>query len=474
MGAELGRISGPLLANNLTRNGIDLSFRNLQTDPDLLYLNVVDGRIGVNTSTPGRELDVPVKIRSTNFKTDILSSIGNYTVSTNRIINGIGTIYIQPAQVTNFVTTTGAMNYSVGGNAAYFFRTYGPLHTSEGFDRIQEGWLAYGAGGILIGTVVSNVPDPGDNNESCTITISGGNFVQNTFYYFTGNVVVSSGTITSPGLTTDNLELNTNLIQSTTTDTDIDLYPTGIGKINLNPGTDVYINANLHVTGNLTFDGDITLGNENTDNIVFASDVNSDIIPSIYPSSALTDELGDIFITEDETNTLVDAPDFNLGSNTQQWKTIFSNVTDAGYVSADSTTVNSIYTGNLLISGSTFSNTISANPINLTPNGSGQVTFNGVNFFDHNSIINNTNSALTIASTRYGYVKFGGTAGISIPVGTTDNRPTPVTGYIRYNTVLGAAEIYNGVDWIPAIGLSPVLTLDEVYNVMDEWTLILG
>jgi hypothetical protein len=383
MGAELGRISGPLLADNLVRNGIDLSFRNFQADPDLLYLNVVDGRIGINTATPGRELDVPVKIRSTNFKATTLSSIGNYTVSTNRIINGIGTIYISPNQASN-------------------------------------------------------------------------------------------PTITSPGLTTDNLKLNTNLIQSTTTDTDIDLYPTGIGKINLNPGTDVYINANLHVTGNLTFDGNITLGNENTDNIVFASDVNSDIIPSIYPSSALTNELDDIFITEDETNTLVDAPDFNLGSNSQQWKTIFSNLTDAGYVNADSTTVNSIYTGNLLISGSTFSNTISANPINLTPNGSGQVTFNGVNFFDHNSIINNSNSALTIASTRYGYTKFDGTAGISIPVGTTDNRPTPVTGYIRYNTVLGAAEIYNGADWIPAIGLSPVLTLNEVYDVMDEWTLILG
>jgi hypothetical protein len=75
MGAELGRISGPLLADNLVRNGIDLSFRNFQADPDLLYLNVVDGRIGVNTSTPGREVDVPVKIRSTNFKVPTLSSI---------------------------------------------------------------------------------------------------------------------------------------------------------------------------------------------------------------------------------------------------------------------------------------------------------------------------------------------------------------------------------------------------------------
>lgn len=383
MGAELGRISGPLLANNLVRNGVDLSFRNLQTSPDLLYLNVVDGRVGINTSTPGRQLDVPVKIRSENFKVDTLSSIGHYTVSTNQIINGLGTIYIRPNQSSN-------------------------------------------------------------------------------------------PTITSPGLTTNNLQFSSNLIQSTTTNSNIELYPTGTGKINLTPGSDVYVDANLHVYGSITFDGNITLGNEDTDNIVFAADVNSDILPSIYPWSELTDELDNIFITEDSTNTLVDAPDFNLGSATKTWKTIYSNLTDSGYVNADSTLVNSMYTGNLLISGSSFSNTISSNPIYLTPNGAGQVVFNGVNFFNKNSIINNSNSALTIASTRYGYTKFTGTAGITIPVGTTVNRPDPITGYLRLNTEIGAAEIYNGVDWIPAIGISPVLTIDAVYDVMDEWTLILG
>jgi hypothetical protein len=474
MGAELGRISGPLLANNLVRNGVDLSFRNLQSSPDLLYLNVVDGRIGVNTSGPGSELDVPVKIRSTGFKVDTLSSIGNYTVSTNQIINGLGIIYIQPAQVTVAVTTTASMNNAVGGNAGYFFRTYGPLHTAEGYDRIEAGWVARGAGGVVIGTVVSNVPDPADNNESCTITISGGNFVQNTFYYFTGTVVQSDGTITSPGLTTDDLQFSSNLIQSTTPDTNIELYPTGTGKINLNPGSDVYIDADLHVTGNITFDGNITLGNEDTDNIVFAADVNSSIMPSTYPSSNLTDENDNILIAENGTDTLVDAPDFNFGSATKRWKTTYSNLTNAGYVDADATTVNSMYTGNLLISGSTFSNTISANPIYLTPNGAGQVVFNNVDFFDLNSIVNNSNGALTIASTRYGYSKFTGTAGITIPIGTTDNRPTPVSGYLRYNSEIGAAEIYNGTDWIPAIGTSPVLTIDDVYDVMDEWTLILG
>jgi hypothetical protein len=43
--------------------------------------------------------------------------------------------------------------------------------------------------------------------------------------------------------------------------------------------TDVLINGNLHATGNITADGDITIGNANTDNIVFNADINSHIIP---------------------------------------------------------------------------------------------------------------------------------------------------------------------------------------------------
>jgi len=44
----------------------------------------------------------------------------------------------------------------------------------------------------------------------------------------------------------------------------------------------------------------------------------------------------------------------------------------------------------------------------------------------------------------------GGTAGISIPSGTTAQRSgTPLTGALRFNTSLGISEIYNGTAWIP-------------------------
>lgn len=381
MGAELGRISGPLLADNLVRNGVDLTFRNYQADPDLVYLDVASGRIGINTATPSRQLEVSTKIRSTNFRVDTLSTIGNYTVSTNRIANPTGIIYITPNQA-------------------------------------------------------------------------------------------SGPTITATGLSTDNLQISSNLIQSTTTNSNINISPNGTGKVNLN--NSVEVNANLHATGNITFDGNITLGNEDTDNVVFSADVNSDILPSLYPQSPITDEAGNTFIAENNTDSIIDAPSFNLGSNAKQWGATYSNVANINAATALTAYVDTLYAGNLSVSGSTFSNTISANPLNLIPSGSGLVNFNGVKFFNFNNIVNSSDGALVVASTRYGYTKFAGTGGIVIPTGTVNNRPTPVTGYLRYLTDQSTAEIYNGTAWVPAIGSSPVLTLNEVTDAMDVWTLILG
>ena len=86
------------------------------------------------------------------------------------------------------ITTVSANNYNSDGNTGYFFRTYGPLHPSEGYDRIQAGWTCVQIPGSV---VVSVVPDPDDNNESCTITITGGTFILNTFYSFNNNVLVA-------------------------------------------------------------------------------------------------------------------------------------------------------------------------------------------------------------------------------------------------------------------------------------------
>ena len=43
-----------------------------------------------------------------------------------------------------------------------------------------------------------------------------------------------------------------------------------------------------------------------------------------------------------------------------------------------------------------------------------------------------------------------GTGALTLPVGTTAQRPTAVLGMIRFNTTLARTEIYNGTSWVSA------------------------
>ena len=110
MGIELGRISGRLLSDNLSRNGNDLTFRNGPTDPDLLYLDVNNMRVGINIDSPVYDLDVNNDILTTT------ASITNQATIDNVIINAsgyfsttVGPLHIMPSgagTLINFQRTT--------------------------------------------------------------------------------------------------------------------------------------------------------------------------------------------------------------------------------------------------------------------------------------------------------------------------------------------------------------------------------
>lgn len=100
MGIELGRISGPLLAENLLRNGIDLAFED-----NLLYLDVNNNRIGIRKDNPGHTLDITGTTDTTNLIVDTNASIGNLVFNTNLIQNVSGSINIVPDQTADPVIT---------------------------------------------------------------------------------------------------------------------------------------------------------------------------------------------------------------------------------------------------------------------------------------------------------------------------------------------------------------------------------
>jgi hypothetical protein len=87
----IGKISGPLLKENLLREGVDLAF-----ETDLLYLDVNNRRIGIKTSTPTHDLTVNGTARSTNLEVTSTADIGDVTISGNQIFSNTGILNLSP------------------------------------------------------------------------------------------------------------------------------------------------------------------------------------------------------------------------------------------------------------------------------------------------------------------------------------------------------------------------------------------
>jgi hypothetical protein len=98
-GAEkggMGKISGPMLARNLYRDGVDLAFRNTLSDTQLLYIDVNNERIGVNLNNPSYELEIFGTTRTIYLITDDLV-LPNLRIEDNEINAVVGNINLNAA-----------------------------------------------------------------------------------------------------------------------------------------------------------------------------------------------------------------------------------------------------------------------------------------------------------------------------------------------------------------------------------------
>ena len=93
----IGRISGPLLKANLIRDGVDLTFRNGAADPDILYIDVNNARIGVNNSAPTTDLHVTGSTRTSTLTVDNQVDVGNLHITGNTISSDLDTISFAPS-----------------------------------------------------------------------------------------------------------------------------------------------------------------------------------------------------------------------------------------------------------------------------------------------------------------------------------------------------------------------------------------
>jgi len=238
----VGRISGPLLKDNLLRNGVNLSF-----ETSLLYLDVVNSRVGINTATPAYDLDVNGTTRSTNLYTTTQAQLATFTISGNTISSSSNTINLTPngANPTVYSGTINVGNLALAGNTLSSTNTNGAINIT-----------ANGTGAINLN---SNVLINGNLHATGTITAD-------------GNIQLGdmpTDTITFTG------EVNSNILPSVTQTYDLgssslqwnNVWAQNVNATNLNITTFTASSVTTSGTPSLTISG----------NTITASGTNADI-----------------------------------------------------------------------------------------------------------------------------------------------------------------------------------------------------
>ena len=251
----IGRIGGPMLKENLIRQGVDLSF-----ETNLLYLDVNNMRVGVNQAVPTVALEVNgaakfgnvqvngnVQATSTIQGTQLISNIAigtaPFTVtSTTRVANlnvalaGTVTTAAQPN-----ITSVGILdlldvdNININGNTISSSNTNGNIDISpNGTGNINLNDPVQATSTIQATRFISNVAI-GTAPFTVTSTTQVANLNVATAGTASTVTTAAQPNITSVGNLTianiDNIQINTNTISSTDTNGNIYFDPNGTGRV---------------------------------------------------------------------------------------------------------------------------------------------------------------------------------------------------------------------------------------------------
>ena len=462
--AQLGRIGGHLLNQNLNRNGVDLKFSNTSFDSEsLLYIDVNNGRIGVKTDTPVYDLDVDNDIRTTDLIADSTAKIDNLLPKSNSVFTTtVGPIIIKPGDGTgsymefqrmrsddldfNDNTISGLnSNQSVELKPSGTGKTdisastdiFGNLYVTGNIT--VDGNLT-NAENIILGDELYN-PDTGGGGSGDTIEIVP-DFTQsiipgddNTYELGKGTLIDSSKRRWKQVFITDNL-----------TNTD-----------NVSP-------ASVLVSSQIRFDGiaNTIFADQSNDDVILAPDSGNNIIESTkwheITASSSAASISGYSLTVGGTITGSFIPGTQLSGIgiipgtiiTEQTTGSDSTGTYLVNINYDGSGSNPSPTGTIAITGSVDSIT------NLSDIG-GQVRLT---------------EPFKFRSTGQGYLRFMGSNGFIMPAGDNSTRPArPELGDTRWNTDENYLEAFAGlIEVVTAVAnLSGIANqfVDNVSGVTD-------
>ena len=392
MGRELGRISGPLLADNLKRNGANLAFDN-----KVLFLDVNNKFIGVNTDAPTNDLTVNSALITSDLIVDTATNIANIEFTTNTIQNVVSSITISPNQASNpTIVVTGLTT----ANLKFATDIISNTVTNSNINL-----TATGTGSILL-------------NNNTTVT---GNLHATGVITFDGNIIIGDDPSDTVTFTST---VNSNVLPSVT-----DTYTVGSNSLKWANLYTTNLKANVVApaltittfspTGANVFNGDVTIGATSTNTLSVLASFNGSIIPNV-------------------TNT------YNLGSTSKVWNYLYT------------TTLSN---GNIQANGNVVSTVVTDTNLQISANGVGAVSVESLNIVG-NTISNawassttDTQRSIIFTPNGTGNTRVNATTSVMFPIGNNSNRTLTANGELRFNSTNLGIEGYSSSGYVNLIGL---------------------
>lgn len=478
--AQLGRISGKLLADNLLRDGVDLTVRNNPLDLDLLYLNVTDDKIGINQDVPVYDLDVNSQSHSIFAEATTSLYVDNISVIDNVFSTLTGPIEIEPA----------------GPNPTAIFDRLGTIDGSYNP-------ILYFTDNVLQSennsNIVFNPSGTGSVNLLSTTNVAGDLDVN-------GNIGISGNLSTTSNIFIGDSPLDVVVVQTDFTQdinpgttASYDLGASGLRWAEAHIVDWRYINNiipdNAIISDQLLFDG--TGGNnifsiQSNDDVIIDSATGNNYIENIRVNGNTITNL----INVADVDPLLAANGISLAAagdpSASVWTT--SVVGRELTVAGPGSIVESFRTAQLgdIRNDLDNPNILNADDANKVIDIGNQTTATLNEQLWYNTVIrpyilsnpslyaqygngeSDTNAPITLASTGIGYVKIQGDNGFVIPHGTSAERTYTEVGETRWNTEEGYLECFDGNVYIVATGPGAVVTTNLMTELAITRALVLG